>query len=217
MGLWWQFRALAPRQRNAFIAAFLGWSLDAFDYFVLVFVIKDVAAEFHVEKTAVAFATTLTLAFRPLGALIFGWAADQYGRRIPLMINVVCYSVISLLCGFAPSLAVFLVLRSLFGIAMGGEWGLGASLAMESIPEEMRGILSGLLQEGYPVGYLLAAIVYPLIYPRFGWRWMFFVGIVPALLSLFIRSNVQESPLFVGRSQRAGERACGRTILRGVR
>src|SRR5579872_4723710 len=196
MGAIAQLRDLTPDQRNAFVASFLGWTLDAFDYFVLIFVIKDVATYFHVANSRVADAVMLTLAFRPVGALLFGWAADRYGRRLPLMINVTCYSLISLLCGFAPTLTVFLVLRALFGIAMGGEWGLGTSLAMESVPEETRGVLSGLLQEGYPVGYLLAAIVYPIVVPHLGWRWMFFVGVVPALLSLFIRSKVRESPVW---------------------
>src|SRR5579859_7935430 len=193
MGAIAQFRALTPAQRSAFLASFLGWTLDAFDYFVLVFVIKDIAKEFNVKNSDVAVATMLTLACRPIGALLFGWAADRFGRRTPLMINVVCYSVISLLCGFAPSLAVLLVLRALFGVAMGGEWGLGAALAMESVPEESRGMLSGVLQEGYVVGYLLAAVAYAIVFPRLGWRGMFFVGILPALLALFIRMKVQES------------------------
>ncbi len=191
-----QLKTLTPVQRNAFIASFLGWMLDAFDFFVLIFVISDIAKEFHVKNSDVSFAIMLTLAFRPLGALAFGWAADRYGRRTPLMINVICYSIISLLCGFAPTLTIFLCLRALFGIAMGGEWGLGASLAMESVPAETRGLLSGILQEGYVVGNLLAAVAYAVISPRFGWRAMFFVGALPALLSLFIRSRVQESPVW---------------------
>ena len=149
-------RTLTPSQRNAFIAAFLGWALDAFDFFVLTFVMDDIAREFHVKVSAVAISLMLTLACRPIGAFLFGLAADHYGRRTPLMINILCYSVINLTCGFAPNLTALLLLRSLFGIAMGGEWGLGASLAMESVPEETRGFLSGLLQEGYVVGNLLA-------------------------------------------------------------
>ncbi|HZO87084.1 MAG TPA: MFS transporter [Chthonomonadaceae bacterium] len=210
MGVWAQVRELMPAQRNAFLASFLGWSLDAFDFFVLVFVIPDIAAEFGVKRSDVALSITLTLAFRPVGAFCFGWAADRYGRRVPLMINVLCYSLISLLCGFAPTLTVFLVLRSLFGIAMGGEWGLGAALAMESVPERMRGTLSGVLQEGYVVGYLLAAIVYPLVAPRWGWRAMFFVGVLPALLSVFIRARVQESPVW---EQQQREREAGAAPL----
>ena len=195
-------RKLTPPQRNAFLAAFLGWTLDAFDYFVLVFVMKDIAAEFHVSEHAVAYALMLTLACRPIGALLFGMAADRYGRRIPLMVNIVCYSAINLVCGFSPNLTVLFVLRALFGIAMGGEWGLGASLAMETIPPESRGFLSGLLQEGYSTGYLLAAVAYGLVFPVLGWRWMFFIGALPALLSLFIRTKVQESPAWEEENRR---------------
>lgn len=191
-----QWRALTSDQRNTFLACFLGWALDAFDFFVLVFVIKDIAAEFHVEKSQVSLALMLTLACRPIGAYLFGRAADRYGRRLPLMINILCYSLINSLCGFAPSLTVLLVLRALFGIAMGGEWGLGASLAMESVPAQSRGLLSGVLQEGYVVGYLLAAVVYRWVFPVFGWRGMFFLSALPALLSLFIRARVKESPLW---------------------
>ena len=194
MSLLTQMRVLTPDQRSAFLASFLGWTLDAFDFFVLVFVLKDVAKTFHTDKTHVAFAIMLTLALRPVGALLFGLAADRYGRRTPLMIDVVLFSVFELLSGFAPTLTWFLVLRALFGIAMGGEWGLGASLAMETIPAKTRGALSGLLQEGYVVGYLLAAVVYRFVAPSLGWRWMFFVGVLPALLSLFIRAKVKESP-----------------------
>ncbi|MBV9849414.1 MAG: MFS transporter [Armatimonadetes bacterium] len=194
--MWAQLRALTPTQRNAFLASYLGWTLDAFDFFILVFVIPDVAKEFHATKTAVTRAIFLTLAFRPVGAFLFGWAGDKFGRRVPLMIDVIFYSVMELLSGFAPTLTAFLVLRAIFGIAMGGEWGLGASLAMETVPAETRGLLSGILQQGYPVGYLLAALVFRFVFHThaLGWRWMFFIGVLPALLSLFIRSRVQESP-----------------------
>lgn len=189
-------RALRPDQRKAFLAAYLGWMLDAFDYFLLVFVIKDVAKDFHASKAAVTVALTLTLACRPIGAFLFGLAADKFGRRTPLMVDVVLYSVLELLSGFAPNLTTFLILRALFGIAMGGEWGLGASLALESAPASARGVLSGILQQGYPVGYLLGAVLYRFILPGLGWRWMFFIGVLPALLSLFIRSQVKESPVW---------------------
>ena len=192
--MWAQLRALTPAQRFAFLASYLGWMLDAFDYFILVFVIKDVAKTFHVDKTHVTLAIFLTLAFRPVGAFLFGWAGDKFGRRVPLMIDVVFYSVMELLSGFAPTFTTFLILRAIFGIAMGGEWGLGASLAMESVPPQTRGLLSGILQQGYPVGYLLAAVAYRFVFPALGWRWMFFIGVLPALLSLFIRSKVRESP-----------------------
>ena len=197
MTTWSRIRELTPDQRNTFFACFLGWTLDAFDYFVLVFVIKDIAREFHTDKTHVALALTLTLAMRPVGALLFGRLADRHGRRMVLMIDVVLYSVLELASGFAPTLTIFLILRALFGIAMGGEWGLGASLVMESIPAELRGLASGILQEGYVVGYLLGAIVYPFIAPTIGWRYLFFLGAVPALLSLFIRAKVKESPVWL--------------------
>ncbi len=190
-------RQLTPAQRDAFLAAFLGWALDAFDYFILVFVLKDVAKTFHTDKTHVALALTLTLAMRPVGALIFGWAADRYGRRLPLMLDVIFYALIEMLSGFSPTLGVFFVLRAIFGIAMGGEWGLGASLAMETIPAELRGLLSGVLQEGYSVGYLFAALLNLFVAPHLNWRWMFFLGALPALLSLFIRSRVKESPVWL--------------------
>jgi SHS family lactate transporter-like MFS transporter len=191
-----QWRSLTPDQKKAFLAAYLGWMLDAFDYFLLVFVIKDVAAEFHTDKTTVATALTLTLACRPIGAFLFGLAGDRYGRRVPLMIDVLLYSFLEVLTGFAPNLRTFLLLRALFGVAMGGEWGLGASLALESAPAAARGVLSGILQQGYPAGYLLGAILYRFVLPGLGWRWLFFIGGAPALLSLFIRAQVKESPVW---------------------
>ncbi|WP_206952587.1 MFS transporter [Trinickia acidisoli] len=181
-------------QRNVTIAAYLGWTLDAFDFFLMVFVLKDIATEFHTKIPAVAFGITITLAMRPIGALIFGRFADKFGRRPTLMVNVAIYSLLELLSGFSPNLATLLVLRALFGIAMGGEWGVGSALTMETIPPRSRGIVSGLLQAGYPSGYLIASIVFGVLYQYIGWRGMFFVGVVPALLVLYIRGNVQESP-----------------------
>ena len=198
-----QLRALTTDQRNAFLAAYLGWTLDAFDYFLLVFVLKDVEKEFHASAQQGVTLLFVTLACRPIGALLFGAAADRYGRRLPLMVDVVLYSALELVSGFAPTLTTLLVLRALFGVAMGGEWGLGASLALESAPAGVRGLLSGILQQGYPVGYLLGAVAYPLIVPHLGWRPMFFLGSVPALLSLFIRAKVKESPVWEqGRNRR---------------
>jgi SHS family lactate transporter-like MFS transporter len=185
------------------VAAFLGWTLDAFDFFLLVFVLKDIAQAFGTDITAVSILILLTLGMRPLGALIFGRFADRYGRRPTLMIDVLLYSVLGFASGFAPSLAVLLVLRALFGIAMGGEWGVGASLTMESIPARARGTVSGLLQAGYPTGYLLAALAYATLYPHIGWRGMLMLGAVPALLILFIRRNVPESPLFSAEASKA--------------
>jgi MFS transporter, SHS family, lactate transporter len=183
-------------QRHVVAATFLGWTLDAFDFFLLVFVLKDIAKEFNTDIENVTFAILLTLAMRPIGAYIFGRAADHFGRRPTLMIDVLLYAFIEFASGFAPSLTVLLVLRAIFGIAMGGEWGVGASLTMESIPPHARGFVSGLLQSGYPAGYFLASIVYGLLYQYIGWRGMFMIGIVPALLVFYIRRKVPESPSF---------------------
>src|ERR1700738_4734624 len=181
-------------QRSVVIASFLGWALDAFDFFLLVFVLKDIAQEFGTEISDVTFAILLTLAMRPIGAFLFGRAADRWGRRPILMVNVLLYSIIEFASGFSPNLTVLLVLRALYGAAMGGEWGVGASLVMESIPPRARGFVSGLLESGYPTGYFLASIVYGLVFPIIGWRGMFMVGVLPALLVLYIRRHVPESP-----------------------
>jgi SHS family lactate transporter-like MFS transporter len=178
---------------HALVAGFLGWTLDAFDFFVIVFLYDTLAHEFNVTKKAIVFTTTATLALRPVGALLFGLLADRYGRRVPLMANVIYFSLIELLCGFAPNYTVFLFLRALFGIGMGGEWGVGASLAMEAAPPNWRGILSGILQSGYSSGYLLAAIAARFVLPSLGWRWMFWLGVLPALLAFYIRTKVPES------------------------
>ena len=178
---------------HAVLAGFLGWTLDAFDFFVVVFLFDTLAQQFGVSKKEIVLTTTATLAMRPVGALLFGVLADRYGRRIPLMANVIYFSIIELLCGFAPNFTVFLILRALFGIGMGGEWGVGASLAMEAAPTRLRGILSGILQSGYSVGYLLAAIGARFLLPVWGWRPMFWIGALPALLALYIRTKVPES------------------------
>ena len=187
-------RGWSPAQKNTVIASYLGWTLDAFDFFLLVFVLKDVTKEFGVEESHVALAITLTLACRPLGAFIFGRLADRFGRRPILMLDVGLYSMLGFATAFAPNLTSFLVIRALFGVAMGGEWGIGASLTMESVKQESRGMVSGLLQSGYPTGYLLASVVYGLVYNTIGWRGMFMVGALPALLVLYIRRHVPESP-----------------------
>jgi MFS transporter, SHS family, lactate transporter len=179
--------------KHAVFAGFLGWTLDAFDFFVLVFLIDTLSHQFGVSKKDIVLTTTATLAMRPVGALIFGLLADRYGRRIPLMANVIFFSVIELACGFAPNYTIFLILRTLFGIGMGGEWGVGASLAMEAAPLKWRGILSGILQSGYVFGYLLAAVAARFVLPALGWRWMFWLGALPALLALYIRAKVPES------------------------
>ncbi|HZY98725.1 MAG TPA: MFS transporter [Candidatus Baltobacteraceae bacterium] len=198
---------LSPAARRTFIASFLGWTLDAFDFFLLTFVVSKIAADFNTGIVGVAGAITLTLACRPLGALIFGWIADRYGRRTPLMVDIAFYSVIELLTAFSPNFMVFLVLRALYGVAMGGEWGLGAAMAMEALPAKRRGFFSGLLQEGYMVGYLLAAGGYFLVFhfagqfhaENFAWRILFGIGVLPALLIFYIRSHVPESPTWLAR------------------
>ena len=196
----------------AVLAAFLGWTLDAFDFFLVVFALTAIARDFGTTDAAIALSITVTLAFRPVGAFLFGLLADRYGRRLPLMLDLVFYSVVEVLSGLAPDYRTFLVLRALFGIGMGGEWGVGASLAMEKAPARLRGVLSGLLQEGYAVGFLLAAACFFVVYPRFGWRPMFFIGGLPALLALFIRFRVKESEVWQ-RTRHGSWRDLGRGIV----
>jgi MFS transporter, SHS family, lactate transporter len=186
-------KALNKQQRAAFVASFLGWSLDAFDYFLLTFILKDIAAEFHVETEVMATAITLTLVARPFGAFVFGRLADRFGRRPVLMFDVALYSVLAAASAFSPNLITLFVLRCLFGFAMGGEWGIGASLALETIPTKSRGIISGILQEGYPVGFFLASLA-NLALPHIGWRGLLMFSVIPALLILYIRRHVPESP-----------------------
>jgi len=183
-------------QKHVVAASYLGWTLDAFDYLLLTYVAKDIAAEFHTDAKAIGLAAFLTLGLRPLGAFIFGRLADRFGRRPILMLNVAMYSVLAASSAFAPNLVVFLVLRCLFGIAMGGEWGIGASLTMEHVKQQSRGVVSGLLQTGYPTGGLLAGLVTASLLPQFGWRVCIMASVLPALLVLYIRRNVPESPAF---------------------
>jgi SHS family lactate transporter-like MFS transporter len=189
---------LTKDQRNSFIAALLGWTMDAFDYFLVVLVYADIAKTFHHTRTEVAFLTTATLLMRPVGALLFGLWADRVGRRLPLMVDVTFYSLAGFLCAFAPNFTVLVILRLLYGIGMGGEWGLGAALAMEKVPAERRGFFSGLLQEGYAFGYLLATLASLVVMDRLGlsWRSLFGLSIIPALVSLIIRYRVQESEVW---------------------
>ena len=185
---------MSRSQWRAFIAAYLGWMLDAFDFFVLVMVVGAIAADFHVKNSAVSYAVFLTLATRPVGALLFGLVADHYGRRPALIASILLFAVMELRTGFAPSLGALLLLRAILGIGMGGEWGAGASLAMETVPEKTRGLVSGILQQGYPMGYLLAALAYALVFPRFGWRGMFIMGSLPPILVVLVTMGVKESP-----------------------
>ncbi len=193
------FKLLDRDQRNTFVACFLGWALDAFDFFLLTFVIVPMAREFGTSIAELSYAITLTLAMRPVGAFIFGLLGDRFGRRIPLMIDIIFYSAMELLTAFSPNYTWLLIFRALYGIGMGGEWGLGASLAMETLPTAARGLFSGILQQGYAFGYLLAAVVYWAVFPFFGWRGLFVAGVLPAFLVIFIRARVPESPAWLRR------------------
>jgi len=194
------FKILNRDQRNTFIACFLGWSLDAFDFFLLTFVVSSVGHDFGRSVVDVAKAIAITLMMRPVGAFIFGLLGDRFGRRIPLMADIIFYSIMELLTAFAPNFTVFYILRALYGVGMGGEWGLGASLAMESLPTEARGLFSGILQQGYMFGYLFAALIYGIVFPLFGWRALFIVGALPAFLVIYIRARVPESPAWLQRT-----------------
>ncbi|MFF6010867.1 MFS transporter [Rahnella sp. R3(2024)] len=190
------------RQRNVAIASFLSWTLDAFDFFILVFLLSDIATAFQVDIKEVTLAILLTLAVRPIGALVFGRAAEKYGRKPVLMVNIACFSIFELCTAAAPSLTIFLILRVIYGIAMGGVWGVASSLAMETIPDRSRGMMSGIFQAGYPFGYLLAAVVYGLFSELVGWRGMFVIGAVPVFLLPFIWFKVQESPVWLAARER---------------
>ena len=216
MSLTAELRTLDRGQWSAVIASFLGWTLDAFDFFLMVFMFSAIAKEFHTDVAAVTIASTLTLAARPFGALVFGMLADRFGRRPVLMADILIYSVLEFASAFAPSLTVLLILRALFGFAMGGEWGVGASLTMESIPPKARGFISGLLQEGYAAGYLLAALVFFFLFDKIGWRGMFMVGLIPALLVVLLRIGVKESPTFEAQRHDAPRRSLAFLVGVGV-
>jgi MFS transporter, SHS family, lactate transporter len=197
----------------AWLAGFLGWTLDAFDFFLVAYCLTAIGREFHKTDAEVAFSLTLTLAFRPVGAFLFGLLADRYGRRLPLMIDFVFYGVVEVATGFTRTYPSFLALRALFGVGMGGVWGVGSSLAMEKVPVRLRGILSGLLQQGYALGNILAGLSFLLLFDRFGWRPLFFLGgIPPILLALFVRFRVKESDVWE-RSKPSDWHTLGRTIL----
>jgi SHS family lactate transporter-like MFS transporter len=203
------FRRLTRPQRHTFLAAFLGWTLDSLDFFLLIFCVKAIALDFHSQPSAVLGAVFLTQAFRPVGAVVFGLLADRFGRRPVLMANILSFSVIELACAFAPSLAVLLALRALFGLAMGGEWGVGAALAFETLPTQGRGAFSGILQEGYAVGSILASAAFALFFHWIGWRGLFILGATPALLVFYVQTQVEESPVWLEGARKRAARAAG--------
>lgn len=189
-------------QRNVAFASFASWTLDAFDFFILVFVLSDIATHFHTEISHVSLAIMLTLAVRPIGALLFGRLAERFGRRPILMVNILMFSIFELLSAWSPTLGTFLAFRVIYGIAMGGVWGVASSLAMETIPDRSRGLMSGIFQAGYPCGYLLASIIFGLFYATVGWRGMFLIGALPVLLLPFIYFKVPESPVWLAARER---------------
>jgi SHS family lactate transporter-like MFS transporter len=203
------FRRLSRSQRHTFLAGFLGWTMDSLDFFLLVFCVKAIAGDFHTQPSAVLGAVFLTQAFRPVGAVLFGVLADRFGRRPVLMINILSFSVIELACGFAPSLTVLLILRAIFGLAMGGEWGVGAALVFETLPTEGRGVFSGILQEGYALGSILAAGAFALFFHSIGWRGLFILGAMPALLVFYVQARVAESPVWLQGKQNRLARSAG--------
>ena len=203
------FQRLTGSQRHTFLASFLGWTMDSLDYFILILCAPAIATEFHTKPSAVMGAVFLTLAFRPVGAVLFGLLADRYGRRPVLMMNILSFSVIELACGFAPSLAVLMLLRALFGLAMGGEWGVGAALVFETLPTGGRGSFSGILQQGYALGSMLAAGAFALFFHAIGWRGLFILGSTPALLVLYVRMRVDESPVWLERNRQRLARTAG--------
>jgi SHS family lactate transporter-like MFS transporter len=211
------FRRLSRSQRHAFVASFLGWTLDSLDFFLLIFCVKAIATDFHGKPSDVLGAVFLTQAFRPVGAVVFGLLADRFGRRPVLVFNILSFSAIELACAFAPSLNALLALRALFGIAMGGEWGVGAALCFETLPKEGRGTFSGILQEGYAFGSILASAAFAVLFPLIGWRGLFLVGASPALLVLYVQTRVEESPVWLaGASHRAKAKGGAGSLARIV-
>lgn len=184
-------------QKNAVFAAVTSWTLDAFDFFILVFVLKDIAASFNVTIQEVSLAVFLTLAVRPIGALLFGHMAEKLGRKPVLIGNIIIFSVLEAASAFAPTLFIFITLRVIYGVAMGGIWGVASSLALETVPLRSRGFVSGLFQAGYSMGYLIAAVVYGLLFSLIGWEKLFIIGSLPIFLAVFVWLKVEESPVWL--------------------
>ncbi|CAI2176700.1 5624_t:CDS:2 [Funneliformis geosporum] len=212
---WKLIISLNRQQKITFVAAFLGWTLDAFDYFIVIFSVPFIAKEFNMEPSDITASITITLCFRPVGAALFGLLADRYGRRYPLMADIFLYSCMELASGFAPNFTVFIILRGIFGIAMGGEWGLGAALAMEILPPESRGLFSGILQQGYATGFLLASLLHFAVVDNIGWRAMFWIGSFPAILVIIIRLFVPESPTW--KAQHDVKESTGKAWLQNTK
>lgn len=187
---------------GAFIAGISGWTLDAFDFFLVILSLTAIGKDFGQSVPHMALTAWATLALRPVGAFFFGAISDRYGRRIPMVVNLCLFAIVELATGFAPNFTVFLILRGIFGVVMGGQWGVGVSLAMEKVPTKYRGVLSGLLQQGYSIGFLLAAGAYYVIAPTHGWRPLFYLGSIPALASaLFVALRVKESEAWIKNHQ----------------
>src|SRR5580658_9963611 len=204
------FRRLTPAQRHTFVAAFLGWTMDSLDFFILIFCVPAIALEFHTKPSAILGAVFLTQAFRPVGALVFGILADRYGRRPVLMANILSFSVVAVSLDFAPSLGALLVLRALFGLAMGGEWGVGAALVFETLPREGRGTFSGILQEGYAMGSILASGAFALFFGGFA------LAGLPALLVFYVQARVAESPVWLAEAKKRAARGTGAGTSAGI-
>ena len=198
--------AWTSTQRRTLFAGVGSWTLDAFDFFVLVFVLTAMAKEFGITIVTASLAITFTLVMRPVGAIIFGMLAERLGRKPVLVTNIVIFAVIELATAGAPNFTIFFILRIAYGIAMGGIWGVASALTMESVPTRSRGVVSGLFQAGYPLGYLLASITFGLLMPIIGWRGLFTIGAVPILLAVFIFFKVDESPIWLASRGTTGQK-----------
>jgi MFS transporter, SHS family, lactate transporter len=217
------YREVSGDQWRAFWAVFLGWIVDAFDFTILAFILIDIEESFTVNSFLAGALGTVTLLMRLVGGTVAGTLADKWGRRLPLMLSVLWFSLFAFLSGFSTSYAMLFVLRALFGIGMGGEWAAGMPLVFEHWPTKLRGLISGIMLGGWYWGYLLASITYEFVYPMFadipdlGWRAMFWVAIIPALLTFWIRSRVKESPVWLERRKKIREGAYSESRISVIR